>query len=144
MVVLSLWFSLFLHLIPLSFIISQGEFNSGKSTIINALLGRRYLKEGVVPTTNEITLLCYSEAEKSEKCESHPDGQFICYLPAPILKEVSISEIMIIYMNIYLIQVPRVSAAIFSPCLFELLSLDNTISLILLCYTYPELTDLMS
>lgn len=113
MVVLSLWFSLFLHLIPLSFIISQGEFNSGKSTIINALLGRRYLKEGVVPTTNEITLLCYSEAEKSEKCESHPDGQFICYLPAPILKEVSISEIMIIYMNIYLIQVPRVSTAIF-------------------------------
>ncbi|XLS80928.1 hypothetical protein HN51_046759 [Arachis hypogaea] len=30
-----------------------GEFNSGKSTVINALLGERYLKEGVVPTTNE-------------------------------------------------------------------------------------------
>ncbi|CAA6662136.1 unnamed protein product [Spirodela intermedia] len=69
-----------------------GEFNSGKSTIINALLGRRYLKEGVVPTTNEITLLCYSEIEKSEKCEMHPDGQFICYLPAPILKEMNLVD----------------------------------------------------
>ncbi|RYR08092.1 hypothetical protein Ahy_B05g075645 isoform C [Arachis hypogaea] len=33
--------------------IEIGEFNSGKSTVINALLGERYLKEGVVPTTNE-------------------------------------------------------------------------------------------
>uniref|UniRef100_A0A1D1XXT4 Uncharacterized protein in xynA 3'region n=2 Tax=Anthurium amnicola TaxID=1678845 RepID=A0A1D1XXT4_9ARAE len=64
-----------------------GEFNSGKSTVINALLGRRYLKEGVIPTTNAITLLSYSETEESERCETHPDGQFICYLPAPILKE---------------------------------------------------------
>ncbi|KAL4275904.1 hypothetical protein AHAS_Ahas20G0153800 [Arachis hypogaea] len=33
--------------------IEIGKFNSGKSTVINALLGERYLKEGVVPTTNE-------------------------------------------------------------------------------------------
>ncbi|KAF8394426.1 hypothetical protein HHK36_020634 [Tetracentron sinense] len=71
-----------------------GEFNSGKSTVINALLGRRYLKEGVVPTTNEITLLCYSELDshEQERCERHPDGQFICYLPAPILKEMNIVD----------------------------------------------------
>lgn len=70
----------------------QGEFNSGKSTVINALLGERYLKEGVVPTTNEITFLCYSKynSEDPQRCERHPDGQYICYLPAPILKEVSI------------------------------------------------------
>lgn len=68
----------------------QGEFNSGKSTVINALLGRRYLKEGVVPTTNEITFLRYSELDSDgkQRCERHPDGQYICYLPAPILKEV--------------------------------------------------------
>lgn len=73
----------------------QGEFNSGKSTVINALLGRRYLTEGVVPTTNEITLLCYSENEsdKQERCERHPDGQFIICLSAPILKEVSPLEL---------------------------------------------------
>ena len=70
---------------------SQGEFNSGKSTVINALLGERYLKEGVVPTTNEITFLRYSDLDGKDlqRCERHPDGQLICYLPAPILKEVS-------------------------------------------------------
>lgn len=70
----------------------QGEFNSGKSTVINALLGRRYLKDGVVPTTNEITFLRFSELSSNEqqRCERHPDGQYICYLPAPILKEVSL------------------------------------------------------
>ncbi len=34
-----------------------GEFNSGKSTVINALLGRRFLAEGILPTTNEISVL---------------------------------------------------------------------------------------
>lgn len=58
--------------------------------MINALLGERYLKEGVVPTTNEITFLQYTDLDiEQQRCERHPDGQFICYLPAPILKEVS-------------------------------------------------------
>ncbi|OAY70947.1 putative transmembrane GTPase FZO-like, chloroplastic, partial [Ananas comosus] len=71
-----------------------GEFNSGKSTVINALLGRSYLKEGVVPTTNEITLLSYSEVDSNqqERCERHPDGQFICYISAPILKEMNLVD----------------------------------------------------
>ncbi|KAF5744198.1 FZO-like [Tripterygium wilfordii] len=71
-----------------------GEFNSGKSTVINALLGKRYLQDGVVPTTNEITFLCYSEvaSEGQQRCERHPDGQYICYLPAPILKEMKIVD----------------------------------------------------
>jgi len=58
--------------------------------VINALLGERYLKEGVVPTTNEITFLRYNDLDiEQQRCERHPDGQYICYLPAPILKEVS-------------------------------------------------------
>ncbi|KAL0435746.1 UNVERIFIED_CONTAM: putative transmembrane GTPase FZO-like, chloroplastic [Sesamum radiatum] len=70
-----------------------GEFNSGKSSVINAFLGQRYLKDGVVPTTNEITFLRYSESEFSEqRCERHPDGQYICYIPAPILKEMIIVD----------------------------------------------------
>ncbi|CAH8283628.1 unnamed protein product [Eruca vesicaria subsp. sativa] len=71
-----------------------GEFNSGKSTVINALLGKRYLKEGVVPTTNEITFLCYSDlaSEEQQRCQRHPDGQYICYLPAPILKDINIVD----------------------------------------------------
>ncbi|KAI4340219.1 hypothetical protein MLD38_025079 [Melastoma candidum] len=71
-----------------------GEFNSGKSTFINALLGNRYLKEGVVPTTNEITFLRYAESDATgkERCERHPDGQYICYLHASILKEMVIVD----------------------------------------------------
>ncbi|TYI68330.1 hypothetical protein E1A91_D08G081300v1 [Gossypium mustelinum] len=71
-----------------------GEFNSGKSTVINALLGERYLTEGVIPTTNEITFLRYSELDRKDmqRCERHPDGQLICYLPAPILKEMNIVD----------------------------------------------------
>ncbi|KAG4924816.1 hypothetical protein JHK87_050356 [Glycine soja] len=57
-----------------------GEFNSGKSTVINALLGERYLKE--------ITFLRYTDLDiEQQHCERHPDGQYICYIPAPILKE---------------------------------------------------------
>ncbi|RYR74087.1 hypothetical protein Ahy_A02g008702 isoform C [Arachis hypogaea] len=74
-------------------IVVIGEFNSGKSTVINALLGERYLKEGVVPTTNEITFLRYTDVDiEQQRCERHPDGQFICYLAAPILKEMTIVD----------------------------------------------------
>ncbi|KAH0638045.1 hypothetical protein KY285_037735 [Solanum tuberosum] len=69
-----------------------GEFNSGKSTFINALLGKKYLKDGVVPTTNEITFLRYSDVDESQRCERHPDGQYVCYLPVPILEEMIIVD----------------------------------------------------
>jgi small GTP-binding protein len=39
-----------------------GEFNSGKSAFINALVGQRVLPEGVTPTTTQIYLLRYGEA----------------------------------------------------------------------------------
>ena len=39
-----------------------GEFNSGKSTVINALIGQRLLEEGVTPTTTRINLLRYGPA----------------------------------------------------------------------------------
>lgn len=38
-----------------------GEFNSGKSTVINALLGAKFLEDGILPTTNEISVLKHSE-----------------------------------------------------------------------------------
>ena len=37
-----------------------GEFNSGKSSVINALLGSAFLDSGILPTTNEISVLKYS------------------------------------------------------------------------------------
>lgn len=38
-------------------VVVVGEFNSGKSTFINSLLGAKYLKEGVLPTTAKICIL---------------------------------------------------------------------------------------
>ncbi|NTU75650.1 MAG: dynamin, partial [Anaerolineaceae bacterium] len=37
-------------------LVVAGEFNSGKSTFINALLGQKLLKEGVTPTTTQISI----------------------------------------------------------------------------------------
>lgn len=40
-------------------VVVVGEFNSGKSTVINALLGEKFLADGILPTTNEISVLKY-------------------------------------------------------------------------------------
>lgn len=42
-------------------IVVVGEFNSGKSTFINSILGGEYLKTGVLPTTSKICVLRYSD-----------------------------------------------------------------------------------
>jgi small GTP-binding protein domain len=38
-------------------VVVAGEYNAGKSTLINALLGRRFLETGSLPTTDQITVL---------------------------------------------------------------------------------------
>ena len=48
---------------PLKVLIA-GEFKTGKSTFINAILGRELLKSDVVPTTSVVTYLCYGSEEK--------------------------------------------------------------------------------
>ena len=45
------------QLAGLFLLVVAGEFNSGKSSFINALLGERVLPEGVTPTTDRINLL---------------------------------------------------------------------------------------
>ena len=44
-----------------------------------------------MPTTNEIMLLSYSDvdSESAERCERHPDGQYMCFLSGTVLKVVS-------------------------------------------------------
>ncbi len=46
-----------------------GEFNAGKSALINALLGRGVLEEGVTPTTARIGVLRFGEAVTREPSE---------------------------------------------------------------------------
>lgn len=66
-----------------------GEFNSGKSAFINALLGHKLLKEGVTPTTTHIQLLRYGEEQ--EKVVENEHIQAIT-APLDMLNEISIVD----------------------------------------------------
>ena len=46
-------------------VIIAGEFNAGKSTLINALLGRKLLESGALPTTDSITIVASSSSSSS-------------------------------------------------------------------------------
>src|SRR5947209_17090886 len=41
-----------------------GEFNAGKSACINALLHANVLEEGVIPTTNQVTMLRFGDQDR--------------------------------------------------------------------------------
>lgn len=43
-------------------LVVAGEFNAGKSSLLNALVGERVMPEGVTPTTDRITVVSYGEA----------------------------------------------------------------------------------
>jgi len=66
-----------------------GEFNSGKSAVINALLGQRLLEEGVTPTTTRIQVIRYGE-QFGRAALSADVGELT--LPAPVLQEISIVD----------------------------------------------------
>ena len=66
-----------------------GEFNSGKSTFINALLGQPLLEEGVTPTTSKIHLISYGE--KEERSVTKADLESI-EAPVDFLREVRIVD----------------------------------------------------
>ena len=46
-------------------VVIVGEFNAGKSSLINAILGARFCQEGVVPTTTTINMLRYGDGADS-------------------------------------------------------------------------------
>ncbi|MBN1934561.1 MAG: dynamin family protein [Anaerolineae bacterium] len=66
-----------------------GEFNAGKSAFINALLGQPLLQEGVTPTTTQVHILRYGEAQGHAQVDEH---QAILTLPAEMLAEISIVD----------------------------------------------------
>lgn len=66
-----------------------GEFNAGKSAFINALLGKRLLKEGVTPTTTQINVLHYGD-DHDRQVVSH--NLHVITLPAELLREISIVD----------------------------------------------------
>jgi small GTP-binding protein len=66
-----------------------GEFNSGKSAFINALVGSTVAAEGVTPTTAQINVLQYGDALDRKVREAH---LHVITAPADILREIHIVD----------------------------------------------------
>ena len=66
-----------------------GEFNSGKSALINSLLGSPLLEEGVTPTTTCINLLKYGEVQAERWLSQHVVEREYC---SPLLRDVAIVD----------------------------------------------------
>lgn len=66
-----------------------GEFNSGKSAFINALVGSRIAEEGVTPTTAQINILQYGDTLDRRVREA---SLHVITAPAEILREIHIVD----------------------------------------------------
>ncbi|GAM26670.1 hypothetical protein SAMD00019534_098450 [Acytostelium subglobosum LB1] len=67
-----------------------GEFNSGKSSFLNALLGNTFLKEGITPTTSKINILKYGDAVHCAAGRSNEEE--VIKLPVPWLHDISLVD----------------------------------------------------
>ena len=66
-----------------------GEFNAGKSSLLNALVGERVMPEGVTPTTDRITVLTYADTPgESEEAPALVRRSF----PAPLLRDLALVD----------------------------------------------------
>jgi len=70
-------------------LVVAGEFNSGKSAFVNALLGASVLEEGVTPTTTRIHTVTYGTTMSSE---TDDDGIQRVRAPLELLREVEIVD----------------------------------------------------
>lgn len=70
-------------------LVMVGEFNAGKSAVINALLGGKWLREGVTPTTSQISRLRYGEEVVHQVMEENHE---VILLPVELLSTVSIVD----------------------------------------------------
>lgn len=78
-----------LQLDELFLIVVAGEFNAGKSALLNALFGEKILKEGATPTTSQVTLVKWGEKIEEKTLE---EG-FVRYThPLPLLRELTIVD----------------------------------------------------
>ena len=66
-----------------------GEFNSGKSAFINALVGAPVAQEGVTPTTAQINVLQYGETATRQVRDA---ALHVITAPAPILRDIHIVD----------------------------------------------------
>ncbi|MBX3070998.1 MAG: dynamin family protein [Thermomicrobiales bacterium] len=78
-----------MRLESLFLLVIAGEFNSGKSAFINALIGADIMPEGVTPTTALINLLTYGE-KQSERMLA--DGSVERTYPAAFLEDITVVD----------------------------------------------------
>lgn len=78
-----------LQLDELFLIVVVGEYNAGKSALINALLGDHVLEEGVTPTTARVTLVRWGEALSEQIINE--DFAIVTY-PLELLKELNLID----------------------------------------------------
>src|SRR5215213_7123778 len=78
-----------LQLDELFLMVVVGEFNAGKSALVNALMGEKVLLEGATPTTSRVTLVKWGE----KAAEQVVDENFAIYThPLSLLKELNIVD----------------------------------------------------
>ncbi len=70
-------------------LVVAGEFNSGKSSFINALLGEKVLPEGVTPTTDRINLLRWGPESGERQLEAYLLERTH---PAQLLRELTVVD----------------------------------------------------
>ncbi|MFQ5956488.1 MAG: dynamin family protein [Candidatus Brocadiales bacterium] len=71
------------------YIIIAGEYNSGKSTFVNAILGKRILRVGPTPTTHNVVLLTHGDSFGQEQL--HENLSRVTY-PLEALKEITLVD----------------------------------------------------
>jgi len=79
-----------------------GEFNAGKSTLINALLGEKVLASGALPTTDTVQVLAYGGNDENEANDDgttgtltsqQQSGSTVFYLhPSALLKDLTLID----------------------------------------------------
>jgi small GTP-binding protein len=77
------------QLTSLFLLVIVGEFNSGKSALINALIGEQVMPEGAIPTTAVINLLRFGETKTETML---PNGIIERTYPADFLEEITIVD----------------------------------------------------
>jgi len=70
-------------------VVVAGEFSSGKSSVLNGLLGDSFLLEGVMPTTEGVTALKFAD-EPTEFVR--PDGVIERKIPSQLLRRVQLVD----------------------------------------------------
>jgi small GTP-binding protein len=77
------------HLDELFLVVVVGEFNAGKSSVLNALFGAKIMEEGPVPTTAKITILRYGPVAEEQAVS---DFVLERRYPAELLKHLNLVD----------------------------------------------------